>query len=93
MAVLDPNRAIEAKFHTYLAITDDGLSYTGILTNETGNSITLLGQEAKQQVVLRANLETLTSTGKRLLPEGLEKDLTEQDLANVFAFVRAAKKK
>ncbi len=93
VAVLDPNRAIEAKFHTYLAITDDGLSYTGILTNETGNSITLLGQEAKQQVVLRANLETLTSTGKSLMPEGLEKELTEQDLANVFAFVRAAKKK
>jgi putative heme-binding domain-containing protein len=93
VAVLDPNRAIEAKFHTYLAVTDDGLSYTGILVNETGNSITLLGQEAKQQVVLRANLETLTSTGKSLMPEGLEKELTEQDLANVFAFVRAAKKK
>ena len=46
-----------------------------MLANETGNSVTLLGQEGKQQTILRTDLEVLQATGKSLMPEGLEKDL------------------
>jgi hypothetical protein len=61
-----------------------------MLANETGNSITLLGQEAKQQTILRTDLEELKATGKSMMPEGLEKDLSPDDLANVIAFVRGS---
>src|SRR5262249_32898511 len=74
-AILDPNRAIEAKYLDYVAVTSAGLTYTGMLANETGNSVTLLGQEGKQQTILRTDLEKLQTTGKSLMPEGLEKDL------------------
>jgi putative heme-binding domain-containing protein len=90
VAVLDPNRAVEAKFANYAAVTNDGLNYSGILVNETGSSVTLLGQEGKQQVLFRSNIELIESTGKSLMPEGLEKDATRQELADVFAFVRSA---
>lgn len=89
-AILDPNRAVEAKFLDYIAVTNSGLTYTGMLANETGNSITLLGQEAKQQTILRTDLEELKATGKSMMPEGLEKDLSPDDLANVIAFVRGS---
>jgi putative membrane-bound dehydrogenase-like protein len=90
IAVLDPNRAIESKFISYLAVTNTGLSYTGLLAAETGNSLTLLGQENKQQVILRTELEALESTGKSLMPEGLEKDLSPGDLADCIAYLRAS---
>jgi putative membrane-bound dehydrogenase-like protein len=90
VAVLDPNRAVEDKFLDYIAVTDDGRQMTGILTAETGNSITLTGQEGKQTVVLRNQLEELRSTGKSLMPEGVEKDVTPQDLADVFAYLRGS---
>ncbi len=90
MALLDPNRAVEAKFLDYVAVTTGGLSFTGMLANETGNSITLMGQEGKQQTILRTELEALQATGKSLMPEGLEKDLNDQDLANVIAFLRGS---
>jgi len=89
-AILDPNRAVEAKFLDYLALTSGGLSYTGMLANETGNSVTLLGQEGKQQTILRTELEALQATGKSLMPEGMEKDLSAQDLADVIAFLRGS---
>jgi hypothetical protein len=50
--------------------------------------VTLTGQEGKQQTILRGDLEALKSTGKSLMPEGLEKDLTDQDLADVIAYLR-----
>ncbi|HEX3726047.1 MAG TPA: hypothetical protein VHV08_07375, partial [Pirellulales bacterium] len=80
-AMLDPNRAVEAKFLDYVALTTAGVSYTGLLANETGNSITLMGQEGKQQTILRSDLDVLQATGKSLMPEGLEKDLSPQNLA------------
>jgi hypothetical protein len=36
---------------------------------------------------LRSDLEALASTGKSLMPEGLEKDLPRQDLADLIAYL------
>jgi putative membrane-bound dehydrogenase-like protein len=91
VAVLDPNRAVEAKFINYVAITNSGLIHTGMLAAETGNSITLLAGEGKQTILLRADLESLTSSSKSLMPEGVEKDLTPQNVADLLAFLGSNK--
>jgi putative membrane-bound dehydrogenase-like protein len=90
IAILDPNRAVEARYINYYAVTKNGLTFTGVLANETGTSITLLGPDGQQQVILRADLDDLVSTGKSAMPEGLEKDLKPQDLADLIAYVRTA---
>jgi putative heme-binding domain-containing protein len=90
ISVLDPNRAVEARYLNYMAVLKDGRTFTGLLASETGNSITMIGPDGKEQVLLRTELEELTGTGKSLMPEGLEKDLKPQDLADLIAFVRSA---
>jgi putative membrane-bound dehydrogenase-like protein len=87
VAILDPNRAVEQKYDVYSAVTTQGRQYTGILAAETGSSITLLQQEGKQTTLLRGELEMLASTGKSLMPEGLEKDVKPQDLADIMAYI------
>ncbi len=87
VAVLDPNRAVEDRYVNYLAATIDGRTFTGLLAAETAASITLRGQEGKEQVLLRRDLESLSSTGISLMPEGMEKDLSRQDLADLAAFL------
>ncbi len=89
IAVLDPNRAVEARYINYVAQTKNGQTFTGVLASETGNSITLVGPEGKKQVILRTDLEELVSSNKSVMPEGLEKDLKAEDLADLFAFIRA----
>ena len=42
----------------------DGVVKIGILAEETGNAITLLGQNGEKNVLLRSQLESLTSNGK-----------------------------
>ena len=88
-AVLDPNRAVESKFLTYTVVTKDGLQYSGMLKGETGGGLTLIGSEGKEFTVVRADIEELVSSKRSLMPEGLEKDLSAQDLANVIAFVQS----
>jgi putative membrane-bound dehydrogenase-like protein len=88
-AMLDPNRAVEDKFQSYVAIGTDGQVVTGLITNETGASITLVEPEGKTHDILRKDLETLSASGKSLMPEGLERDMPPQEFADVIAYLRA----
>jgi putative membrane-bound dehydrogenase-like protein len=88
-AILDPNRAVEARYINYQAVTKAGLTYAGILASETSTSITLVAADGKKHQLLRNELDELASTGKSMMPEGLEKDLSPQDLADIIAHVRS----
>lgn len=85
--ILDPNAAVEEKYLQYTAATVDGLLHSGRLLSETENAIVLEGAEKKRFEILRPDLEELRSTGVSLMPEGLEKDLDSQNLADLLAFI------
>jgi putative membrane-bound dehydrogenase-like protein len=85
--ILDPSRNMDTRYVEYVVLTKAGRTLSGLLATETATSITLRGQEGKQEVLLRSDIEELRSSGKSLMPEGLEKDLTKQDLADAIAFV------
>jgi putative heme-binding domain-containing protein len=89
VAILDPNRVVEARYVSYTAIKKNGQQLNGILASESGNSVTLVGPDGKQEVVLRSDLDELLSTGKSLMPDGLEKEIKHQDMADLVAFVRS----
>jgi putative membrane-bound dehydrogenase-like protein len=88
-ALFDPNRAVEAQYINYQAVTRAGKIVTGVLAEESGNSITLVGPTGERQVILRANLDELVSTGKSLMPDGLEKELKPQDVADLIALLKS----
>ena len=88
-AILDPNRAVEGKFKTYVAALKDGRVLNGMIVDLGPNSITLASSDGKTQTLLRTDVEEFVSNGLSFMPEGLEKDLTPQDLADVIAFLQA----
>jgi len=85
VAILDPNRAVEARYVNYTATTRDDRELSGIISSESGNSITLRAPGGREETVLRSDLNRLTSSGLSLMPEGLEKLLTPQDMADLLA--------
>lgn len=85
--ILDPNRAVDQRFAEYIAITNDGIVKTGILVEETGNAITLRGQQSEQTTLLRSQLDSLTSSGKSLMPEGFENQITPEEMSDLLAFL------
>jgi putative membrane-bound dehydrogenase-like protein len=87
--VLDPNRNVDTRYLAYVAVTRAGRTFTGLLASESATSITLRAQEGKEQVLLRSELDDCRSTGKSLMPEGLEKELTKQDMADLIAYLIA----
>jgi putative heme-binding domain-containing protein len=86
VAVLDPNRAVESKFIEYLAVTTDGRQHRGMLAEENDVQIVLAGPDAKQARLLKIEVEEIVGSGKSLMPEGLEKELPPQALADLLAY-------
>ncbi len=90
-AIIDPNAAVEGKYSSYVASTNDGRAILGILISETGANITVLDQANQKHVILRSELKSLANTGRSLMPDGLEAAFNQQELADLIAFVIAAK--
>jgi putative membrane-bound dehydrogenase-like protein len=90
-AILDPSASIDARYSTYVAELKDGRTMLGILVGETATNITLHDQANQKHSLLRSDIKSLTSTGRSLMPDGLEAALTHQELADIIAYVRAAK--
>jgi putative membrane-bound dehydrogenase-like protein len=86
--ILDPNFYIPPQFVQYVAVDRNGRTYTGILTDQTSTSITLKREKDATDTLLRSNLEELSSTGKSLMPEGLEKKVSKRDMADLIAYLQ-----
>lgn len=84
---IDPNRLVEHQFIEYTAVTTTGLQVSGMLFDETGNSLTLADLKGELRVVLRTDLDELVSHHRSQMPEGLEANCTLQQMADLIALL------
>jgi len=87
--ILDPSRSVEANFRVYTVATTEGQVITGLLAGESNSSIELFDTEGQPRKILRENVETLSASGKSLMPEGFEKQLSETELCDLLEFLAA----
>lgn len=85
--ILDPNREVSPEFLEYLVAIDDGRVASGLVASETPAGVTLRGREAEEQTILRRNIVEISSTGQSLMPEGLEKTITPEEMADLIAYL------
>lgn len=86
--ILNPNQAIDSNYINYQVTTKTGKLLTGIITVETSSSITLQRAENQTDLVLRQDIEEMQSSGLSLMPEGLEKNLTVAEMADLLSFLK-----
>jgi putative membrane-bound dehydrogenase-like protein len=89
ISILDPSRVLDGRYSNFTALTKRGLQYSGMLLAESAASVTLVGPDGKQQEISRSDLEELTNTGKSLMPDGLEKEVSPEAMADLMAFLRS----
>ena len=85
--VIDPNREVNPQYLNYVLLTQDGRAMTGMVAAETASSVTLRRAESASDTVLRVNIEELKSTGLSIMPEGLEKSINVQQMADIISFL------
>ena len=88
--MLDPNREVNPQYLNYAVLTTDGRQLTGMIAAETATSITLKRADNATDTVLRIDIEQLKSTGMSLMPEGMEKQIDQQTMADLLEFLKVA---
>ena len=88
--VVNPSLEIREGYETFLVVTDDGQVVTGFIEDQD-NQVVVLKQADGQKVILeRDAIEDLRASKRSIMPADLLKDLSEQDLRDLFAYFRAS---
>jgi putative membrane-bound dehydrogenase-like protein len=86
--ILDPNRYVLPNHVEYIVEDKSGRTHGGLLAAETATSLTLRRTNGEEQTLLRSEIESIQSTGRSLMPEGLEKTIPPQAMADLLAWLR-----
>jgi putative membrane-bound dehydrogenase-like protein len=87
--VLHPSAEIRQGYENYLVRTSDGRALNGFIAEQDPQVVVLRTVEGQTTAIPRDEIENLRALPISLMPEGLLKQLTEQQLRDLFAYVRA----
>ena len=91
-AILNPSAAISHNYETYTALTDEGAVYTGLLVGQNDATVTIRTAEGIDQTVPRVQLEQLKKQDVSLMPAGLQKVMSVQQLVDLVDYLTMLKK-
>ncbi|MBX3444796.1 MAG: PQQ-dependent sugar dehydrogenase [Planctomyces sp.] len=88
-SLLDPSRSIDPKYAAWAAQTNDGRAWQGVLVSRTADAVEL--RDARGEVIRIAadDIEALRVQRTSLMPDGLLKDLTFYEAADLLAFLKS----
>jgi putative membrane-bound dehydrogenase-like protein len=86
--ILDPSRVIDNNYVNYIVRTKSGAVLSGFIAVQTASSLTLRRGVGQEDVVLRQDIDEIKSSGVSLMPEGLEKNISLESMADLIAFLK-----
>ncbi len=90
--VMDPSLVIGKAFLAKTVLTTDGQVLSGIVAGEDEKRLTLKVQGGKLVELNREDdIDEIKESTKSLMPDGLEKQMSEQELLDLFAFLALSK--
>ncbi len=90
-AILDPHKEVAPQYIAYDVAMKDGAAYTGVIARDDATSLGLKIMGGTEIPLARANIKGSSSSGKSLMPEGLEAGMTVQDMADLLTFIEELK--
>ena len=87
--ILVPNYEVLPAYQSISIRTNDGRSFSGWLVSETENSLTLRTTFGTDESILRRNIASLSNSGLSLMPDGLEQNISKDDMAKLIAYLKA----
>jgi putative heme-binding domain-containing protein len=89
--IVIPEQEIAPNFTAYDCVLTDGRTITGIMTADSPSSVTLKQVLGLEETVPRDKIKSLTVSKSSLMPQGLEKAMKPQELADLLAYLRGEK--
>ena len=88
VSILDPNAEIREGYENHVVQTRDGRVLSGFLAEADANTIVLRAIDDSTTTLQRDQIESLIPAGRSLMPEGLLHGLDDQQLRDLFAYLK-----
>jgi putative heme-binding domain-containing protein len=89
--ILDPNLSIADGYDTWTVELHSGEALQGIISAETPTALTLRNATGQESTIARKDIQVLKALGLSAMPAGLEKQINQQEMADLLAYIRQAK--
>jgi putative heme-binding domain-containing protein len=90
-SILEPSRRVEQQYQNYVLRTLSGVTHTGLLVKKDDAGITLKTAENKVVTVPSKDVDTFDPSPKSLMADGLLRDFTAQEAADLLEYLATRK--
>ncbi len=91
-AILNPSARITEGFRTYIIVTEDGKTYTGVVVEETGLALKLINVDGRPVNIRKKEVEERRSIDVSAMPSNYKQFLTPQQVADLTAYLLTQRK-
>ncbi|MEX2577478.1 MAG: PVC-type heme-binding CxxCH protein [Verrucomicrobiales bacterium] len=85
--ILDPNRDVKPEYLVYTLTTGEGQSHSGMIRSESANSFNLRRLDGSDLTILRTDVAELSGLGISFMPDGLEAQISVDEMADLLAYL------
>ena len=86
--ILDPSRQVAPDSAAYEFELENGETVTGLFASETTTRITVRRPGGPDDNLLRARVRSVKPSGRSLMPDGLEAELSREGMNDLLSFLR-----
>lgn len=86
-SLLEPSRTIAPEYRTWVAVTEDGRSMSGLIVRRDDTTVSIVDAVGKRTDLAPLTIETLDPLPTSLMPEHLLRDLTPGQAADLLAYL------
>ena len=87
--IVNPSALVREGYGSQIVALTDGRVLSGILVEQDKNVVVLRGSDDKDVVLARADIDAMRPASSSIMPEGLLKDLNDQQVRDLFAYLRS----
>ncbi|MDB4679789.1 c-type cytochrome [Planctomycetaceae bacterium] len=88
--VVNPSAEVREGFETVSVITDDGRVLNGFLADQDNRVVVIRGADGQSVTVSRDEIDEMVPQKKSLMPEGLLSKMSDQEIRDLFAYLRGS---
>jgi putative heme-binding domain-containing protein len=87
--IINPSAEVREGFATSIVATVDGRVLTGVVVEQDKNAIVLRCDDGRELTLARDDIDAIKASPRSLMPEALLKGLSDQEVRDLFAYLRS----
>ncbi|HEX7377870.1 MAG TPA: PVC-type heme-binding CxxCH protein [Pirellulales bacterium] len=90
-SIVFPSASFVRSYEPVTVLTGDGLTHNGLLRKDAADEVVLVKSATEEIRIPRDDVEEMLPGTVSIMPQGLDKQLTAQDLADLVAFLQGCR--